>query len=90
MSNYIDLNAGVLFTDLVYCFALVNVGNLVQFPHLEARIRVGRGIPHSKDTLSLLMVQYLKDTFIKNKKLDTEQSNFVIFYCRSISINTVL
>jgi hypothetical protein len=25
------------------------------FPHLKARVHVGRGIPHSKDSLSLLM-----------------------------------
>jgi hypothetical protein len=31
------------------------------FPHLEARVRVGDGIPHLKDSLSLLMVQYSKD-----------------------------
>jgi hypothetical protein len=32
------------------------------FLHLEAQVRVGRGIQHSKDSLSLFMVQYLKDT----------------------------
>jgi hypothetical protein len=32
------------------------------FPHLWARVRMGRGIPHSKDSLSLLMVQYSKDS----------------------------
>jgi hypothetical protein len=34
------------------------------FPHLEARVGVGCGIPHSKNSLSLLMVQYSKDTDI--------------------------
>jgi hypothetical protein len=28
------------------------------FPHLEAWVGVGRGILHSKDSLSLLIVQY--------------------------------
>jgi hypothetical protein len=37
------------------------------FPHLEARIRVGREIPHSKDSLSLLMVQYSKETCEETK-----------------------
>jgi hypothetical protein len=37
------------------------------FRHLEARLRAGRGIPHSKDSLSLSMVQYSKDTCSKKK-----------------------
>jgi hypothetical protein len=36
--------------------------------HLEARVRVGNGIPHSKDSLSLLMVQYSKDTYVKKEE----------------------
>jgi hypothetical protein len=39
------------------------------FPHLEARVRVGHGIPHLKDSLSLLLVPYSKDTC--NKKIPT-------------------
>jgi hypothetical protein len=35
------------------------------FPHLKARLHVGREIPHFKDSLSLLMVQYSKDTCVK-------------------------
>jgi hypothetical protein len=35
------------------------------FPHLEARVRIGCGIPNSKDSLSLLMVQYSKDIRLK-------------------------
>jgi hypothetical protein len=35
--------------------------------HLEARVRIGRGIPHSKDSLSLLIVQHSKDTCVKKK-----------------------
>jgi hypothetical protein len=34
------------------------------FPHLEARFCVGRGIPPSKDSLSL----YSKDTYVKKTK----------------------
>jgi hypothetical protein len=37
------------------------------FLHLKARVRVGRGIPHSKDSLSLLTVQYSKDICVKVK-----------------------
>jgi hypothetical protein len=40
------------------------------FPHLEVRVRVGCGKPHSKDSLSLLMVQYLKVTCVKKMKCD--------------------
>jgi hypothetical protein len=39
-------------------------------PHLEARVRVGRGIPHSKDSISLLMVPYSKDTCVKKNGND--------------------
>jgi hypothetical protein len=35
----------------------ISVAKAKMFPHLEARVRVERGIPHSKDSLSLLMVQ---------------------------------
>jgi hypothetical protein len=35
------------------------------FSHLEARVRVGRRIPHSKDSLSLFVVQYFKDTLVE-------------------------
>jgi hypothetical protein len=36
-------------------------------PHLEAQVRVGRGIPHSKDILHLLRVQYSKGTCVKKQ-----------------------
>jgi hypothetical protein len=36
-------------------------------PHFEARASVGRGLPHSKDSLSLLMGQYSKETCVKKK-----------------------
>jgi hypothetical protein len=39
----------------------------VVFPHHEARVRVGCRIPHSKDSLSLLMVQYSEETCVKKK-----------------------
>jgi hypothetical protein len=37
------------------------------FPHLRARVQLGHGIPHSKDSLSLLMVQYSKETCVLKK-----------------------
>jgi hypothetical protein len=49
------------------------------FPHLEAlRVRVVCGIPHSKDSLSLFMVQYSKVTngfFEKPYKTNKVQNN---------------
>jgi hypothetical protein len=39
------------------------------FPHLEAWVRVGQGILHLKHSLSLLMVQYSKDTHAIKKTL---------------------
>jgi hypothetical protein len=41
------------------------------FLHLEARVRVGRGLTHSKESLSLLMVQYSKDTCVKKTNIQT-------------------
>jgi hypothetical protein len=35
------------------------------FPHLEAQVRIGHGIPHAKDSLSLLILSYSKDTLVK-------------------------
>jgi hypothetical protein len=45
--------------------AISSVGKV--FPHLEARVCIERGIPHSKDSLSLLMVQYSNDTYALKK-----------------------
>jgi hypothetical protein len=47
------------------------VGKAKVLPHLEARVRVGLEIPHSNDSLSLLMVQYSKDTCLKEHKKTT-------------------
>jgi hypothetical protein len=38
------------------------------FPHLEAQVRAGRRIPHSKDSLSFVMVQYSKKIHAINNK----------------------
>jgi hypothetical protein len=44
------------------------------FPHLEAWVRVGQGILHLKHSLSLLMVQYSKDTHAIKKTLKKKYS----------------
>jgi hypothetical protein len=63
------------------------------FSHLEAWVCVGRGIPHSKDTISLLIIQCSKDTCVKklknlfrtNKKQGTQFSAHPVFVV-SISV----
>jgi hypothetical protein len=52
------------------------------FLQVEARVRVGLGIPHSKDSLSLLMVQYSKDTCVKKSAFDRRRSGWL---CRGES-----
>jgi hypothetical protein len=56
----------------------------------EARVRVGHGIPHSKYSLSFLMVQYSKDTCVKKKKMGFCYDNeFVKFVCTKKRTNKI-
>jgi hypothetical protein len=46
---------------------------------LKARVRVGRGMPHLKDSLILLMAQYSKDTCVNKRVSDLRKEGDVNF-----------